>query len=257
MRRGSKRADGFEGQHARVAVIIPALNEEKAIGSVLRDIPQDLVDEVIVVDNGSIDNTARVAESLGATVRREGNRGYGAACLAGIEALGPHAEIVVFLDADYSDHPEEIARLIEPIAKNFADFVVGSRTLRKESHQALSWQQRWGNRLAAKLVAWRFGYRFTDLGPFRAIRRSALESLRMKDRGYGWTVEMQVKAVCAGLRVQEVPVLYRTRIGRSKISGTLRGALGAGAKILYTIAKYGLLYEPCRARMIWRRAVEG
>jgi len=190
-------------------VIIPALNEEQAIRLVLRDIPRNTVDQVVVVDNGSSDGTARMAESLGATVRWEPERGYGAACLKGIESLGPDIEIVVFLDGDYSDHPEEIETLIGPIAANLADFIIGSRTLREESRKALNWQQQWGNRLATKLVRWRFGYRFTDLGPFRAIRRDALESLSMKDRGYGWTVEMQVKAACAGLRAQEVPVLYR------------------------------------------------
>jgi hypothetical protein len=494
-----------------VAVIIPALNEEKAIGLVLRDTPRTIVDEVVVVDNGSTDGTAYMAKSLGATVRWEPKRGYGAACLKGIESLRPEIEIVVFLDADYwglafgkdgnlyaalvdagkvvqvdtvsgavvrtvatgiftasavatdplsgdlfvdqsgggnniyrvsptsgtvtlyatvpnatglvfapdgtlyavsissqvvvkisgtnsppptpatwtviasapaifgiavsatpgtpflyvtegfsnitrvdltsspptltnivtggtfavnlavgsdgslyatqsnsiiritnadgtalppplgplfptnpnpperlgvfvdikpqscpnpinvgangtlpvailgtssfdvtSDHPEEIEALIRPIGENVADLVIGSRTLRKESREALNWQQHWGNRLATKLVEWRFAYRFTDLGPFRAIRRDALESLRMRDRGYGWTVEMQVKAACAGLRVQEIPVLYRRRIGSSKISGTVLGTLGAGAKILYTIAKYALRYKPCGARMISR-----
>lgn len=247
------RRDG----RSRVAVIIPALNEEEAIGLVLRDIPRDIVDEVIVVDNGSIDATARTAESLGALVRSEPQKGYGAACLKGIESLAPDIEIVVFLDGDYSDHPEEIATLVRPIAENLADFVIGSRTLREESRKALSWQQQWGNRLATKLVQWRFGYRFTDLGPFRAIRRDALEALGMRDRGYGWTVEMQVKAACAGLRALEVPVSYRPRVGRSKISGTLSGALRAGAKILYTIAKYALLYEPCRVRMISKSVAEG
>jgi glycosyltransferase involved in cell wall biosynthesis len=247
---------GLQAGRPRVGVIIPALNEEKAIGLVLRDIPRRIVDQVVVVDNGSTDGTARVAESLGAAVRREPERGYGAACLKGLESLRPDIEIVVFLDGDYSDHPEEIETLVRPIAENLADFVIGSRTLREESRRALSWQQRWGNRLATKLVGWRFGYRFTDLGPFRAIRRDALESLGMRDRGYGWTVEMQVKAACTNLRAEEVPVLYRPRIGRSKISGTFVGALRAGAKILYTIAKYALQHEPCRARTLSRSAAE-
>lgn len=254
MRGGGKGSSGLEARRPRVAVIIPALNEEQAIGLVLRDIPRNIVDQVVVVDNGSTDGTAREAESSGATVRWEPERGYGAACLKGMKSLEPNIEIVVFLDGDYSDHPEEMETLVRPIAENLADFVVGSRTLREESRQALSWQQRWGNRLATKLVRWRFGCRFTDLGPFRAIRRDVLESLCMRDRGYGWTVEMQVKAACAGLRAEEVPVLYRPRIGRSKISGTLLGALRAGAKILYTIAKYALQYEPCRARMLSRSA---
>lgn len=255
--RSDKRGDGFEKNRAHVAVIIPVLNEEQAIGLVLQDIPRNVVDEVIVVDNGSTDGTARLAESLGATVRWEPERGYGAACLAGIATLGPDPEIVVFVDGDYSDHPEEMETLVRPIAENRADLVIGSRTLREESRKALSWQQRWGNRLATKLVRWRFGYRFTDLGPFRAIRREALESLSMKDRGYGWTVEMQAKSACAGLRIEEVPVRYRSRIGRSKISGTFWGALRAGAKILYTIGKFALRYEPCRARVLSKSVAEG
>jgi glycosyltransferase involved in cell wall biosynthesis len=240
----------------RVGVIIPALNEEKAIRLVLRDIPRSIVDQVIVVDNGSSDNTAREAESGGAIVKHEPRRGYGAACQTGIKALLPNIDLCVFLDADYSDYPEEIEMLLSPIAENRADFVIGSRTLRADSRKALSWQQRLGNGLATKLIRWRFGYQFTDLGPFRAIRRDALEALSLRDRGYGWTVEMQVKAACAGLRVVEVPVRYRTRIGTSKISGTLLGAMFAGTKILYTIAKYARRYKPCGARMISRPVAE-
>lgn len=241
----------------RVGVIIPALNEEKAIGLVLRDIPRSIVHQVIVVDNGSSDNTAREAESCGAMVKYEPKKGYGAACQTGMKALAPDIDIVVFLDADYSDYPEEIETLLLPIAENRADFVLGSRTLRDDSRKALSWQQHWGNRLATKLIEWRFGYQFTDLGPFRAIRRSALEALRMNDRGYGWTVEMQVKAASAGLRAVEVPVRYRTRIGYSKVSGTLRGAVCAGAKILYTIGRHALKYEPCRQPLASRPLADG
>jgi glycosyltransferase involved in cell wall biosynthesis len=223
-----------------VAVIIPALNEEQAIGRVLQDIPRGSANQVIVVDNGSTDATAAVARSRGATVLCEAERGYGAACLAGLNALDPLTNVVVFLDADYSDYPEEMEALLAPIFANEADLMIGSRTRHGSANSALSRQQIWGNRLATTLIRWRFGHRFTDLGPFRAIRRDALEALGMKDRGYGWTVEMQVKAMRAGLRVTEVPVRYRPRIGQSKISGTLRGAVSAGVKILYTIAKYSI-----------------
>lgn len=231
--------------NSRVAVIIPALNEEKSVGLVLRDIPRSIVDQVIVVDNGSTDGTAREAESRGAIVRYQPKRGYGAACQAGVEALGPEIDIVVFLDADHSDYAEDIEALTLPIVENRADFVIGSRTLLESSRNVLSWPQFWGNLLATTLIRWRFGHRYTDLGPFRAIRPSALEALCMKDRGCGWTVEMQVKAVCADLRVMEVPVRYRPRIGHSKISGTLKGSVRAGAKILWTIGRYSLASQSC------------
>lgn len=228
----------FASTRPRIGVIIPALNEEKSIGLVLRDIPRSIVDHVIVVDNGSIDGTAREATLHGAMVKFEPKRGYGAACQAGLEVLPPEVEIVVFLDADYSDYPEETEALTLPIVQNRADLVIGSRTLLESSRKVLGWHQFWGNRLATALIRWRFGYRYTDLGPFRAIRRSALDELRMTDRGYGWTAEMQVKAVCVGLRVIEVPVRYRPRVGSSKISGTLKGSIWAGGKILWTIARY-------------------
>ncbi len=223
-----------------VSVIIPALNEEKSISAVLAAIPRAWVDEVIVVDNGSTDRTQAVARQHDARVVSQPERGYGAACLAGIAALKPETEIVVFLDADFSDYPEEIGLLIRPLVEWGADLALSTRTLDGASRAALTPQQRWGNWLAATLIRWRFGFRYTDLGPFRAIRRGALEKLEMQDRNYGWTVEMQIKALQAGLRVVEVPMRYRMRIGRSKISGTLKGTLLAGAKILYTIGKYAL-----------------
>lgn len=221
-----------------IAVVIPALNEEQAIVPVLRAIPKSIAPLVVVVDNGSTDHTARRARSQGAMIVGEPRRGYGTACLAGIDALPEEIDIVVFLDADYSDHPEEMEKLVAPILKNEADFVLGSRMVRAASRSALTPQQRFGNRLATTLIRLLFGHRYTDLGPFRAIRKDALDSLGMSDRGYGWTVEMQIKAIRAGLRVLEVPARYRPRLGKSKISGTLKGTLLAGGKILYTVFRF-------------------
>ncbi len=222
----------------QVTLIIPALNEEKSLGHVLADVPRALVDEVIVVDNGSTDRTAHVARQGGARVVAQPERGYGAACLAGIASLNSACGIVVFLDADYSDYPEEMAHLIKPLLAGDADMVIGTRTQNGDARRALAPQQRWGNLLATMLMRWCFGFRYTDLGPFRALRRDALTKLEMTDRNFGWTVEMQIKAVQNGLRIVEVPVRYRVRIGRSKISGTVKGTLLAGTKILYTIFKY-------------------
>ena len=222
----------------RVGVVIPALDEEEAIARVIADIP-DFADDILVVDNGSRDRTAELARAAGARVVIEWQPGYGAACLAGIGAL-KDADIVVFLDADYSDHPQEMRLLVDPIATGEADFVIGSRVRGKAERGALTPQQRFGNWLACMLInrLWRVAY--TDLGPFRAIRRDTLERLAMADRGYGWTVEMQIKSAKAGLRQLEAPVSYRTRIGHSKISGTLRGSLMAGITILRLIARAAL-----------------
>ncbi|GIK17213.1 MAG: hypothetical protein BroJett003_21770 [Planctomycetota bacterium] len=217
----------------RIAVIIPALNEEQSLPHVLAVIP-GWVDDVIVVDNGSSDTTARLAAEHGARVVSEPCRGYGAACLAGIAASSA-AEILVFLDADFSDHPEQMERLVVPIARGEADLVIGSRTLGNRERGALTIAQRWGNALACFLIRCLWGQRYTDLGPFRAIRASALHELRMDDRNYGWTIQMQIRALQAGLRVHETPVDYRRRIGESKISGTMRGIVGAGSKILTTV----------------------
>jgi glycosyltransferase involved in cell wall biosynthesis len=222
----------------KIGVVIPALNEEQAIGRVIGDIPS-WADEIIVVDNGSHDGTARAAEMAGARVVSEGERGYGAACQTGIKAL-EEPDIIVFLDGDYSDRPDEMASLTDPIATGTADFVVGSRIRGRRGPGALTPQQRFGNWLACRLIRRIWGTPCSDLGPFRAIRADALRSLDVRDRAYGWTVEMQLKAAESGLRYLEVPVSYRARIGVSKISGTLRGSVLAGITILTVIARSAL-----------------
>lgn len=224
-----------------IALVIPALDEEHAIGPLLRGVDRTLVRDVIVGDNGSRDATAVVAQSEGATVVRVEERGYGAACAGALSALAADVEIVVFIDADGSDDPAEISRLIGPILDGKADLVIGSRALGDVEPGALTPQQRFGNWLATRLIARLYGHRYTDLGPFRAIRRDLLDRIAMKDRRYGWTVEMQVRALQLGSRVIEVPVRCRRRVGRSKISGTVSGVLQAGFWIVYTILKYARL----------------
>mgnify|MGYP001228528488 FL=1 len=230
-----------------IAVVIPALDEEQAIGKVLRDIPEG-ASQVVVVDNGSRDRTAEVARGLGAEVVAEPRRGYGQACLTGIAQLD-RPDIVVFLDGDYSDYPEEMSALVAPLLTGEADMVIGSRTLGQREKGALLPQARFGNWLSTLLIRLLFGVSFTDLGPFRALRFDALQRLAMQDRDFGWTVEMQVKAARLGLRAVEVPVRYRRRIGTSKITGTLSGTLRAGHKILWTIFRYARYREvdACRA----------
>lgn len=220
-------------KNTTVSVIIPALNEEQSIGHVISAVPK-WVDDVIVVDNGSKDTTAQVAKAHSATVVSEKRRGYGAACIAGINVLSD-PEVVVFMDGDFSDYPQEMHILVDPIIAGKADMVIGARVSHLREPDSLTSQQRMGNWFACKLIRFFWRVRYTDLGPFRAIRFSALKSLEMKDHGYGWTVEMQIKAVRSGLKVREVPVSYRRRIGKSKVSGTLRGTFGAGGKILFTI----------------------
>ncbi len=221
-----------------VAVIIPALNEEQAIGRVISEIPDGAVCDIIVVDNGSTDATVAVAEAAGARVVHEEHRGYGSACLKGISELR-EPDIVVFLDGDHSDCPEELGSLVAPISSDEMDFVIGSRALGEREKGSLTPQQVWGNWFACLLMRVVHGHRFTDLGPFRAIRYGRLLELGMVDRDFGWTIEMQIKAVKRGLRIAEVPVSYRKRVGRSKISGTLRGTILAGYKIILTIFRYG------------------
>ncbi|NKB71940.1 MAG: glycosyltransferase [Candidatus Latescibacteria bacterium] len=220
-----------------IAVVIPAYNEEESIGKVLGDIPSGLVAQVVVVDNGSTDATAAQAAAAGAQVVYEERRGYGQACLSGLAVL-QDVDIVVFLDGDYSDFPDDMPAVVDPIRKDRADLVIGSRTLGQREKGALLPQARWGNALATWLISWLFGVRYTDLGPFRAVAYGPLQEMDMEDRNFGWTVEMQVKAARRKLRIVEVPVRYRKRIGTSKITGTISGTLRAGYKILWTIFRY-------------------
>ena len=221
-----------------VSVIIPVLNEEQAIANVLNDIPKTLVQEIIVVDNGCTDRTAEIARKHGAKVITELQRGYGSACLAGIAAIQA-ADIVVFLDGDYSDDPTEMPSLVQPIRDGIAEFVVGTRVPNEKG--ALLPQAQFGNKLATFLMRIFFGIQYTDLGPFRAIRYEQLQALDMQDKNFGWTIEMQLKAAKMGMNVLEVPVSYRKRIGTSKISGTFIGSLKAGVKILATLFRYRIL----------------
>jgi glycosyltransferase involved in cell wall biosynthesis len=220
-------------------VIIPVFNERDSLPLVVGDIPKDAVSEIVVVDNASTDGTDLVAQNLPVRLVTEPRRGYGSACLAGIAALASDPpEVIVFLDGDYSDHPEEMRELLKAIAAG-ADLVIGSRALGRREPGALLPQARFGNLLACFLIRLLYGHRYTDLGPFRAIRWDAYQRLGMQDTNFGWTCEMQVKALRQRLRIAEVPVSYRRRVGVSKITGTLSGTLAAGYKILWTIARYG------------------
>tara|TARA_R100000935_G_scaffold47770_1_gene71964 strand:- start:2945 stop:3637 length:693 start_codon:yes stop_codon:yes gene_type:complete len=224
----------------KIIVIIPAYNEEQSIGKVISEIPT-VVSEVIVVNNNSTDNTAEVAKKAGATVLFETNKGYGYACLKGmkyIEAKSEKPQIVVFLDGDYSDYPKELTQIVEPIIHENYDFVVGARVKKWRESGSMTFPQRFGNWLATSLMKLFFNANFTDLGPFRAIKYSRLLQLQMQDKTYGWTVEMQLKAIKQDLRYLEVPVHYKNRIGVSKVSGTIKGAIFAGVKILGWIFKY-------------------
>lgn len=223
-----------------VDVVIPAFNEERSLPLVLAALPRPPVRRVIVTDNASTDATSRVAREGGAEVVLETRRGYGSACLAALAHLrrtGP-PDVVVFVDADFSDHPEELPSLIAPILSGEADLVIGSRILGSREPGALLPQARAGNFIACWMIRLLYGHRFTDLGPFRAARWEALEPLQMADTSFGWTAEMQVKAVRQGLRCAEVPVSYRRRVGVSKITGTVSGTIRAGTKILWTVLRY-------------------
>lgn len=227
-------------QGKTVAVIIPALNEEASIGLVLQGLSKNF-DRVLVVDNGSTDATASIAASEGATVLLESRRGYGFACLCGIAYLTDFPpDVVLFCDADHSDHPEDALTIAEMVCNCNADLSIGSRVLGVRERGALTPQQIFGNWLATTLIRLRWGMRFTDLGPLRAISWKLLSEMNMVDTTWGWTVEMQIKAARMSATVREIPVRYRRRIGTSKISGTIMGSIKAGYKILYTIGKYAL-----------------
>ena len=224
-----------------IDVIIPAFNEEQSVGKVVSTIPRDLVTEVVVADNNSTDRTAEIAREAGATVLPAPRQGYGSACLVGIAHINKKAmppDIVVFMDADYSDHPEQLKDIVAPILAGEMDMVIGSRALGAREKGSMAPQQIFGNWLATRMMRVLYGVSFTDLGPFRAITLEALNALEMKDKDYGWTVEMQVKAAKQKLRFTEVPVDYRKRIGKSKIAGTVKGTILAGYKIITTILKY-------------------
>jgi glycosyltransferase involved in cell wall biosynthesis len=222
-----------------IKVVIPAFNEEESIAKVIRDIPKDLVSEVVVVSNGSNDSTKINAERAGATVLEEDRKGYGWACLKGItHAKSNGAEIIVFLDGDYSDYPEQMNEVVQPILENKADLVIGSRALGEKEQGSMTIPQVFGNWLATRLMRVFYSIKFTDLGPFRAITVEGLDQLNMQDKTYGWTIEMQIRAAQHKLRCTEVPVNYKNRIGKSKVSGTVKGTIMAGYKIIFAIIKY-------------------
>ena len=223
-----------------VGFVIPALNEERAIGGVVSGLRSRGIKQVVVCDNGSTDRTAQVARDAGATVVQETERGYGAACLRAIEALEPATEVIGFVDGDGSDDLDDLPKLLNPILDESADFVIASRARGQAEAGALTPPQRLGNLIASSWLRYRFGQETSDLGPFRAIRKTAYQKLKMRDRNYGWTVEMQIKAARHHLRYQEFPTNYARRIGTSKVSGTVRGTLGAGFKIIGLLWLYDL-----------------
>jgi glycosyltransferase involved in cell wall biosynthesis len=227
----------IEHNRVRVSVIIPTYNEAQAIGRVLADVPADLATEIIVVDSNSSDATPEIAAKMGARVIKEPRRGYGRACLTGL-ANANSPDVVVFLDGDYSDRPAELPLLLAPIIEGQADITIGSRLGANRNSGALPWHQSFGNRLAAGLIRLLYGVQVSDLGPFRAARANVLRALVLEETTYGWAVEMILKGARAGFRIVEVPVSYHPRIGKSKISGTLKGTLGAAWFILSRIVRY-------------------
>ncbi len=222
----------------KIYVVIPAFNEEASIGKVIAEIP-DIVEEIVVVSNNSTDNTISEAKKAGATVLEEQNKGYGWACLKGIEyAYQQNATIIAFLDGDYSDYPEQLIEVLQPILENDMDMVIGSRALGNRKKGSMTFPQIFGNWLSTNLLKIFYKANFTDLGPFRAIKTEALKKLQMSDKTYGWTIEMQIKAAQNKLKFCEVPVDYKPRIGTSKVSGTIKGAVLAGIKIIFAVFKY-------------------
>jgi glycosyltransferase involved in cell wall biosynthesis len=225
-------------QEMRIALIVPALNEEPVIGQMLDAVPRSLYSAILVADNGSTDRTAAVAAAHGATVVSQPERGYGAACLRALDALPPEIEVVVFMQADLSEDPAEARLLLAPLENNTADLVIGTRTQGTAEPGALLPHQEFGNWIATFLIRVLYRHRYTDLGPFRAIRREALDRLKMRERNYGWTIEMQVRAIEQGLRIAEAPVHYRKRVaGENKVSGNWKASLAAGYKIIATLVR--------------------
>ena len=237
---GQNEAQSPSGSRPTVDVVMPAFNEERSIGRVLNDVPRSVVRRIVVADNNSTDATAEHAREAGAIVVPASRQGYGSACQVGVDHLRRNdpPDILVFLDADYSDHPEELPQVIAPIVENRADAVIGSRVLGSRERGALLPQARAGNLFACWMIRVLYGHRYTDLGPFRAIRWDAYEQLGMRDPDFGWTAELQVKALQHGLRVVEVPVSYRKRVGVSKITGTVSGTIRSGIKIITTSLRY-------------------